>query len=85
MFDLLADAVADATFAKAPTPDLALLAAARGAASALSLPPVVDTTACAEAPLTNAPTLVFADRASAFGATRANEAKLPLAATTAGA
>src|SRR5262245_169297 len=67
-----------------PTELLAVLAAA-GAASALNLPPVADVIACAEATLAIAPTLVFAERACAAGATTANELRLPLADTSAGA
>src|SRR5262245_50864692 len=80
---LLAETAAFGAFARLPTPLLALVAAAGGTASAAILPPVADFTACAEATLASAPTLVCIDRAS--GATRANEARLPLTATTAGA
>jgi len=84
-FALPVETEANAAFTKLlPTPTLAELAAARGDASALIFPPG-DATACAEAVITRAPTLVRADRASAAGVTRANEPRLPLAATTAGA
>jgi hypothetical protein len=85
-FALLAETEANAVFTKLlPTLVLAELAAARGAASVLILPTVADATACAEATFASAPTLVRADRASAAGATRANEPRLLLAATSAGA
>jgi hypothetical protein len=67
-----------------PTELMAVLAATADAASALNLPPVADITACAGT-LAIAPTLVFADQVSAPGATRANELRLPLVVTSAGA
>src|SRR5260370_966831 len=63
-FALPAETEANAAFTKLlPTPTLAELAAARGAASALIFPPF-DATACAEATFANAPPLVRAERAS---------------------
>jgi hypothetical protein len=83
-FALPAATEANAAFTKFPTPLLAVLATAVDTAKALILLPVADLTACAEETFAIAPTLIRADRASAPGATRANEPRLPLAATSAG-
>jgi hypothetical protein len=84
-FALPIEAEADAALTRVPTPDLAPVAAAGDAANALILLPIAEATACAEATFAIAPKLVCIDRASAAGATRANEPRLLLAERSAGA
>src|SRR5215510_1031771 len=76
---------ANAALTRLPIPAFALLAAAGDVTSAPILLAVVDAAACASATFAIAPKLACADHAWASGARRANEPKLPLADTSAGA